>query len=102
MKPQLAYIVFLLLLTSSLAAGIDSMMRAQRRAQQSVDLALAMTLRECESDRIDADTIRVYRSHIALQELRDTAYLSLVVADDKPRQATALRANTGLTLRLRP
>lgn len=98
MKPQLAYFVFLLLLTSSIAAGIDSMMRAQRRAQQSVDLALAMTLRECEPDRIDADTIRVYRSHIDQQALRDTAYLSLIVADDKLRQTTALRANTGLTL----
>ena len=98
MKPQLAYIVFLFLLTSSLAAGIDSMLRAERRAQQSVDLALAMTLRECEPDRIDADTIRVYRSHIALEALRDTAYLSLIVADDSRRSA-ALRANTGLTIR---
>lgn len=98
MKPQLAYIVFLVMLTSSLAAGIDSMLRAERQAQQSVDLALAMTLRECEPDRIDADTIRVYRSHIALTELRDTAYLSLAIADDERQQATMLRANTGLTL----
>lgn len=98
MKPQLAYLVFVVFLTSSLAAGIDSMLRAQRQAQQSVDLALAMTLRECEPDRIDADTIRIYRSHIALTELRDTAFLTLAITDDERQQATMLQANTGLTL----
>ena len=95
MKPQTAILVFLLLVSSAVTAGIDSMMTASRRAQADVDYALTMTLRQCQTDRIDTDTIRVYRSLISLDAVRDTAYLSLAVAEDT--NSPTLKANTGLT-----
>ena len=97
MKPQTAFLVFFLILLASVAAGVDSLMRTDRQAQCDVNRALALTLRQCEPDRIDADTIRVYRSHLTMMALRDTASLSLVMSDDR-RQPT-LSATTGLTLR---
>ena len=97
MKPQTAFFVFFVILATSVAAGIDSLLRTEQRAQWDVDRALALTLRECEADRIDADTIRVYRSHLTMMALRDTASLSLAMADDEHRQPM-LTANTGLTL----
>ncbi len=97
MKPQTAFFVFFVILATSVAAGIDSLLRTEQRAQWDVDRALALTLRECEPDRIDADTIRVYRSHLTMMALRDTASLSLAMADDEHRQPM-LTANTGLTL----
>ncbi|MBP5771824.1 MAG: helix-turn-helix domain-containing protein [Bacteroidaceae bacterium] len=97
MKPYLAFSVFLALLISSFAAGIDSLLRTERRAQQDVDHALSLTLRQCSADRIDADTIRVYRSLITCAAVRDTAYLSVAVTDDDRRQQPTLKAKTGLT-----
>lgn len=97
MKPHVAFWIFMILVGSSVLAGIDSLVRTEQRAQWDVDRALALTLRECEPDRIDADTIRVYRSHLTMMALRDTASLSLVMVDDERRQPM-MAANTGLTL----
>jgi len=96
MKPQVAYFVFFLMLTCSIAVGIDSLVRTERRAQKNVEQALVLTLQQCEPDRIDADTIRVYRSHITMAALRDTAQLSLTMTDERRRPK--LTASTGLTL----
>lgn len=97
MKPQVAFLVFFLMLTCSIAAGIDSLVRTEHRAQWNVDQALALTLQQCELDRIDADTIRVYRSFITMAALRDTATLSLTMNDE--RRQPILTAHTGLTFR---
>ena len=97
MKPRVAFWIFIILVGSSVLAGIDSLVRTEQRAQWDADRALALTLRECEPDRIDADTIRVYRSHLTMLALRDTASLSFAMVDDECRQPT-LSANTGLTL----
>ena len=99
MKPQIALFVFLLLLSSAVLTGIDSLRRTERQAQRDVDHALAVTLQQCEPDRIDADTIRVYRSLITMAAVRDTAYLSLVMREDGEERRAQLTANTGLTLR---
>ena len=98
MKPQTALFVFLLLLLSSVLTGIDSLYRVERQAQQDVDHALALTLQQCEPDRIDADTIRVYRSLIAMSAVRDTAYLSFVIREEEQEHRAQLTANTGLTV----
>lgn len=92
-----AIAVFLLLLGSSVTAGIESMMRTERRAQADVDRALALTVETCQQDRIDTDTIRTYRRNIQMEALRDTAFLALAVSDDE-RGGTRLKAGTGLTL----
>ena len=99
MKPHVAFVIFMILAGSSVLAGIDSLLRTDQRAQWEVDRALALTLQGCEPDRIDADTIRVYRSHIAMDGVRDTAYLSLAMTNDDEHQHATLKANTGLTLR---
>ena len=99
MKPRVAFVVFAVIVAASVGTGIDSLVRTERRAQREVNRALALTLQRCESDRIDADTIRVYRSHITMDGVRDTAYLSLAMTGDDRRNHATLRANTGLTLR---
>lgn len=45
MKPCLAISVFLLLLTASTIAGLDSLLSTRQRAQLDVDRALQLTLR---------------------------------------------------------
>lgn len=91
-------LVFFVLLGSSVAAGIDNLVRTGNRAQQDVNRALTLTLRQCEPDRIDADTIRVYLSHIQEAFIRDTAYLSITMTDDGDHHRPQLKASTGLTL----
>jgi len=84
MKPIYAFCMFFLLVSAAVLAGIDSMYRAKRLAQQDVDHALALTLQQCEPDRIDA--------------VRDTAFLSIVMHEDGKQQRAQLTANTGLTI----
>lgn len=97
MKSRTAFIVFFVIAAASIVAGIDSLLRVERRAQMDVDRALSLTLQRQESGRIDADTIRVYRSLIAMEAVRDTAYLSLTVSGEGDSRETRLQANTGLT-----
>lgn len=97
MKKSVAFIVFITIVAASVGAGIDSLIRAERSAQLDVDRALSLTLQRCESGRIDADTIRVYRSLIAMDAVRDTAYLSMTVSGEGERREARLQANTGLT-----
>lgn len=97
MKPLHALLVFIVLCVSSLAAGIDNLYRTLYRAQQSVDYALEQTLHRCQTDQIDADTIRVYRSLIAMSALRDTAYLSVSIAETDDQRQPQLQAHTGLS-----
>ncbi|MCR5820045.1 MAG: helix-turn-helix domain-containing protein [Bacteroidaceae bacterium] len=92
-----AVAVFSFLTTISIVAGIDSMLRTERRAQYDVDRALAMTIGTCQLDRIDTDTIRTYRNNITIEFLRDTAFLALA-AGEKDGDETRLTAHTGLTL----
>ena len=97
MKPQVAFLVFFILLSSSVLAGIDSMLRAGQQAQLNVDRALTLTLAQCDMDHVGTDTIQVYRSHITMNELRDTAYLSIVSDQGNGEQARVV-AHTGLTI----
>lgn len=97
MKPISALIIFILLVASAVVAGIDSILHTKNLAEADVEHALAMTLVSCQHDRIDADTIRVYRDNISLDFLRDTAYIAMTVADDNGRRQPTLTAHTGLT-----
>lgn len=97
MKPLHAFLVFLLLTLSSIAAGIDSLRRTNYHAQSVADQALQLTLRQCEADKIDADTIRVYRNLITLSAIQDTAYIA--VSFDRTINQPILKAHTGLTFR---
>jgi len=82
--PALA--VFVLLLATSLTAAIASYCAQLRYIQADVRCALAQTLAERQSHTLDADTLRVYRSHISQPLVRDTAYIAL-------RQAAAMSAD---------
>lgn len=98
MKRSSAIVIFMLLFGSALLAGVDSLLSAERRAQYEVDRALALTLQICEPDRLDADTIQVYRSHIMMAEVRDTAYITMGVGGSD-RQKPTMTAKTGLTFK---
>lgn len=98
MKRKHALWVFAILLSSAVAAGIDSLLQTGNRVQADINRALALTLRQCAPDRIDADTIRVYRSHIQEVSIRDTAYLTITISDEKNHHKAQLQASSGLTL----
>ena len=86
----------MLLFGSALLAGVDSLLSTERRAQYEVDRALALTLQLCEPDRLDADTIQVYRSHIMMAEVRDTAYITMGMDRNDGLKPT-MKAKTGLS-----
>ena len=97
MKPRTALLIFCLIFGSAVVAGVDSLCRTKFAARQAVELALAQTLAACPNDEITADTIRVFRHHLAPAQLQQTAYLAMEWCNDDRRQAV-LVAHTGLSL----
>lgn len=73
--PALA--VFVLLIATSLTAAIASYRAQLRYIRDDVRCALTEALAERQSHTLDADTLRIYRSHISQPLVRDTAYIAL-------------------------
>lgn len=77
---SLPFVVFLCILFTALCSSVCSYHAAERLIHQDVSQALAKTL-ACQSGNVvTADTIRCYRSHITIAEVRDTASISIRVA----------------------
>lgn len=75
MKPYLSVIVFLVFLGSSLLASIGSYQATQTRIEADMQHALSMTLQERPERYITPDTIRTYRSHLTIGQLRDRSFI---------------------------
>ena len=95
MKPYLPIAVFFILLASSVLSSWCCYESQCAFIQHEADRALAVTLRQQRSDVITPDTVAVYRSNIAIAEIRDTAAISVktVMIDD--RHATVIEADAG-------
>jgi len=76
MKGYGSVIVFLVLVLASVASSVDSYLRTDDWISEELSRALEKTLAEEPDFSISPDTIRTYRSHIAIEEVREFAYIS--------------------------
>ncbi len=83
MKPIYTFIVFLVLLISSVFASIHSYRMTENDIETDLNRALELTLAQKTEQWITPDTIKCYRSHVSLPVLRDCAYLSYCLPDER-------------------
>ena len=77
MKQKYAVVVFLMLIAASGLTSFSSYSATERLVEDDMNQALALTLDEQQSDVISADTIRVFNSHLQLEQLRGHAMLAV-------------------------
>ena len=77
MKQKYAVIVFLVLIAASGLTSFSSYSATERLVEDDMSQALALALDEQQNDVISADTIRVFNSHLQLEQLRDHAMLAV-------------------------
>ncbi|HCN54647.1 MAG: helix-turn-helix domain-containing protein [Prevotella sp.] len=83
MKPKYSVIVFFFLLICSISASVHSYRFTQQEVEKDLNTALWLTLKEKTEGWITPDTIRSYRSNISIPWLRDYAYISYCLPDEK-------------------
>ena len=83
MNRFLPFLVTAMLALSSLWAGVESYSRAEARIAEDLTHALAQTAMERPADWLSTDTIRVFRSHLQTEQLRDRAYLAFSILDER-------------------
>lgn len=86
MKPITAIIVFFSLMLPSLMLSFGNYTIAKEYIIADVNQALAQTILYKSSDRITADTLRVFRSKLKIDKLRETSYLS--ICTEEPSKVT--------------
>lgn len=77
MKPITAIVVFFSLMLPSLALGFGNYATTKENIIADVNQALAQTILDKNADHITVDTLRVFRSKLKIDELRETSYLSI-------------------------
>ena len=77
MKQKYAVIVFMVLIAASGLTSFSSYRATERLVEDDMSQALALALDEQQSDVISADTIRVFNSHLQLDQLRGHAMLAV-------------------------
>ena len=92
---KLPFILFLAFVAGAMVTGIGSYKATEYRIRQDVQKALAMTMRELPCDKVDADTIRCYRRHITIAEVRHTACIAVRTIGQGKQQRTELLADHG-------
>lgn len=88
----LPYIVFSFLLLCALCTGMNSYHRTKYMIAKDVNQALKQTLKEMPDNVITTDTIRCYRNHLAIAELKDTAGIAMQTICKDGRLETKLVA----------
>ena len=77
MKPITAITVFFSLMIPSLFLSYGNYTTAKEHIIDDVNQALAQTILYKQSDRITADTLKVYRSKLKIDQLKKTSYLAM-------------------------
>jgi len=77
MKQKYLILVLFGLIIASGATSFQSYQATERLVEEDMSQALASALAEQQSDVISADTIRVFNSHLQLDELRGRAMLAV-------------------------
>lgn len=66
----LPYILFCFLMLSAVCSGINSYHATEAMIVADVNQALEQTLRKMPNDVVTADTIRCYRNHLTISEIK--------------------------------
>ena len=77
MNPFIAITVFFSLMIPSLFLSYGNYTTAKEHIIDDVNQALAQTILYKQSDRITADTLKVYRSKLKIDQLKKTSYLAM-------------------------
>ena len=76
-QQQYAVIVLFALIIASSLTSLCSYSSTSRMVNEDMDRALALTLKEQQSDVISQDTIRTFNNHLQITELRGKATLAV-------------------------
>lgn len=89
---KLPFIIFAFIILCALCSSIDSYKSTVNGITRDVNNALKLTLAEMPADVINADTIRCYRSHLTIAELKNTACIAMTSVRRAGRQETQMVA----------
>lgn len=100
---KLPIVIFLFIMTTAICSGLCSFRSAEYRIEKDVSKALELTLAQMPCDVVNADTIRCYRNHLTIPELRDTACIAMrtVRRDGKHETEMVAEANCSFMTILR-
>ena len=84
--------VFLIVVASALFSSVYNYCKTESQIESDADNALRLALEEIPCDVVSADTIRCYRDHLTIAELRDTACITVRTVTRNGRQETELVA----------
>lgn len=90
MKGYHAVIVFLILSASALFSGVRSYRLTESCIVEDMNRALELTLKEKLEEWLTPDTIRNYRRHLRMEELRRRSYVYYAM-DDRHRGLTSAK-----------
>ena len=86
MKPIVAITVFFSLMIPSLFLGYMNYRTAKEKIIEDVNQALVKTVLSSNPERITVDTLRVFKSNLQIDRLKETSYLSLCT--DEPSKVS--------------
>ena len=89
---KLPFVIFVFIMLCALCSSISSYKSTVNGITRDVNNALKLTLAEMPTDVINADTIRCYRSHLTIAELKDTASIAMTSVRRAGRQETQMVA----------
>ena len=89
---KLPFVIFVFIMLCALCSSISSYKSTVNGITRDVNNALKLTLAEMPTDVINADTIRCYRSHLTITELKNTACIAMTSVRRAGRQETQMVA----------
>ena len=89
---KLPFVIFVFIMLCALCSSISSYKSTVNGITRDVNNALKLTLAEMPTDVINADTIRCYRSHLTIAELKNTACIAMTSVRRDGRQETQMVA----------
>lgn len=89
---KLPFVVFVFIILCALCSSVGSYKSAENAITRDVNNALKLTLAELQTDVVNADTIRCYRSHLTIAELKDSACIAMTSVRKAGRQETQMVA----------
>lgn len=95
MKHHLPILVLLALIGGSVFSCLSNYWAREASINEDVQNALAMTLKERNSGVVDADTIQTYRNHITIDDVKDTACITVKSVNRGGVEETVFEASAG-------
>lgn len=89
---KLPIVFFLFIMMSAFCSCLCSYRSAKDRIDKDVNNALNLALVEMPYDSVTADTIRCYRNHLTIPELKETAYIAMRIVRRGDKQKTEMVA----------